>query len=539
MGEAASPKSSSNPLASQTVERSELMRQGLVNMLGPVFSGLTGIVLVPLMFRRLGAEVYGLWVIVMALVDRFTGFGDFGMSWSVIREIAGSVGGSTSEGEVERLVSAAANFYLVIAICGAGLIAAAGFPIGRYIGAQQSGPILPVVFVFAAGGFIATQMFSYQIVILQGLRRFDLSNFLSICSTLITAIAIVVAIAFGRGLLGVIQAQAAGLALCALAAYCVVIHTEPRFRQRLGRFDWAALRPHMGFSLGNQLISLLAGATWQCAPFLIGFMLGPAWVSSYQIGRKFPAAAAALLWPFAVVLFPAASEHQRASDLARAGEALEGGTRWLVLMALPVCVELWILAPSLLQAWLHDPPAGSLAVFRLMTAAILANVPCLAAVSVLLGRGAIGVLLQISAVQAAVVVAITWLLLPRVGVEGAAWALVAVTPFSSAAIVSAAGRRCGVPFSRFVQRVFAGLYVPLAACSLTTFAVRQMCRTGQWGGLIFGVFAGTAVYGIALYLIGANQQERLFARCLISDVRMTAAQGFSTIRTLTRRLPLS
>jgi hypothetical protein len=100
-----------------TAERIRLMRHGLINMIGPVISGVVGIILVPLMFKSLSAELYGLWVIVITLVDRCGAFGDLGVSWSVMREIAGS-----SSESAEPLVKAAANLYLLLAIAGAVII---------------------------------------------------------------------------------------------------------------------------------------------------------------------------------------------------------------------------------------------------------------------------------------------------------------------------------------------------------------------------------------------------------------------------------
>ena len=292
----------------------------------------------------------------------------------------------------------------------------------------------------------------------------------------------------------------------------------------------------MRFSLGNQLVSLLSGVTWESAPLLIGFMLGPAGVSTYQIGRKFPAAVAALLWPIALVMFPAAGEIQRAADLARAAEALETGTRWLMVIVLPLCMVMWIVAPSLLNTWLRTAPAGSLPVFRLMTIAVTANAACFAAVGVLLGRGAIASTLRIACIQAAAVISLTGLLLYRIGVPGAAWALVLVTPLSSAAILLAAAGRCEIVFSELVPRIFAGLLVPIAACTVATSLIMYVCQNARWSGIVSAVLGGMLVYAITFFAVGADEQEQIFLRQGVDAVRSAGALCRIALRTLARRL---
>jgi O-antigen/teichoic acid export membrane protein len=524
--------------ALDTAERVRLMRQGLLNICGPVASGLIGIVLVPVMLRGLGAELYGVWVIVATVVGRCAATADLGVSWSVIREVA-AAGGDIDDagGSVERLVSSAANFYLALAIAGAVLIAALGLPMNRLLAmSSPASQILPRVFVLAAAGFIASQMFNFQIVVLQGLRRFDLSNLLSILSALVSGIGIIVVIALGGSLLSVVGVQALTFALCAVAGYKLVINTQPRFRQRLGRFEWASLKPRMRFSLGSQMVSLLSGLIWESGPLLIGFMLGPVWVSYYHVGRKFPAAVGALVWPFAVVMFPAASEHQRVGDLARAGEALEAGTGWLVLLTAPICVILWMLAPHLLQAWLGRTPSDVLPVFRLLTVTVLANAMCLAAVGVLLGRGAIGQLLPIACIQAASVVGLTVLLVAGVGVRGAAWALCLVTPFSSAALLHVAARSCGTSMYAILHRTWTRLWMPGAACVAATFVAMQVGNPGRWPNVMFTAAAGTIVYAITFYLWSAREEERILARQGLDLLGIIAAQSHGVVRAIPSRL---
>ncbi len=521
--------------ALRPAERLRLMHQSLFNILGPVLSGLVGVILVPVMLRGLGAEPYGLWVMVVTIVGSCAAVADFGVSWSVIREVAAFAGDADSGPTTERFVCAAANFYLLLAIAEAAAIAALGLPVGRFmLASSHHVQNLPEVFMLAAAVFFAGQMLNFQIVVLQGLRRFDLSNLLSLASTLLGGIAIIVLIEFGRGLLSVMQAQAASSALCALAGYKLVTSIQPRFRQRLGGFDWALLRSRMAFSLGVQLSSMFSAVTWEGAPLLIGFMLGPASVASYHIGRKFPAAVVALLWPVGVVMFPAASEHQHAEDLKPAAAVLEAGSRWLMLLAIPICIVMWITAPDLLRAWLGRIPDDALPILRLMTVAVLVYAISVTAFGVLMGRAAIEDLLAITGSQAAVVTALSVVLLTRIGVRGAAWGLLAPVPLVSAALLSRAARSCGVALRDLLRRVAAGHAIPAAACATAAFLTLRACEPGRWLGVLLTAIAGAIAYYVSFYFKGAREEERIFLRQWLAVSRTAAAQCRVALRALRR-----
>ena len=92
----AEPESAAKADSLDTKERLRLMRDGVVNYSGFVTSGLAGIILVPVMLRYLGTESYGLWLAAMAVWGMLGSF-DFGLYWSVSREIASALGTTFSE----------------------------------------------------------------------------------------------------------------------------------------------------------------------------------------------------------------------------------------------------------------------------------------------------------------------------------------------------------------------------------------------------------------------------------------------------------
>lgn len=97
-------------------ERLRLIRDSLINKSSYLVSGLVGIILVPLLLRGLGAELYGLWIAALAVASVMQVV-DFGLGLSVAREVAAASSGLGREAAA-RFVAAAGNAYLFLGLFG-------------------------------------------------------------------------------------------------------------------------------------------------------------------------------------------------------------------------------------------------------------------------------------------------------------------------------------------------------------------------------------------------------------------------------------
>jgi O-antigen/teichoic acid export membrane protein len=527
-----------NPFAVPDVEgRVRLFRESFLNCSGFCFAAIVGVVMVPVMLAGLGEQFYGLWVVAIAVSAWGSAIFDFGLSWSVIREVAAAVpdGGVN---DVERFVSAARSLYFVLAVMGALVIALLDLEMSRTFGlSPERMRVARLVFVIVAAGFIPSQMLTYEMTILQGLRRFDLANLLSISSVLFTALGTIAAIAFRLGIIGVTGIQALSAVVFAFAGYLTVSHVKPGFRQRLGRFEWTTIRSRIRFSLGSQLIATLNTIFWDAAPLLVAPILRPGAVAQYHVGRKFPQTVARLAASAGLVVLPAASGHDRDPDVSHARDVLEAGTRSLVVSFLPICILLWILAPDILTLWIGAAGPQTARVLRLVTITALLEAICTGPFNVLWGRGEVGVLVRVMGFQTAGNLALTVALLGRFGIVGAAWALLIPLAFATLAVVLEASRRFGTTVFKLTQWVTSGLSFPVIVCAASTLPFR-CADSVTWFGLIFTTFAGGLAYVISFYFRGAREEEKMFMREALQAMLTSASRSCQTIRSLGRRTRL-
>lgn len=514
-------------------ERVRLMRDGVFNNSSLFISGLIGIVLVPIMLKGLGAESYGLWIAALSVVG-VAGLFDFGLGLSVTREVAASLGNETRN-ETTAFVKAAGTAYLVVGVTGAVLIAALGIPLsGALRLSATTGKVAPTVFTLAGVAFLADRLLAFTMSVLRGLRRFDAANLLTSLAALFRAFGIVALIKLGTGLLTVMTWQVVAAVAAALAGQAVVGRLNADFRFNVGRLDWKLVRSHLPFGLASQLTSMMEVMIWDMVPVVVGLVLGPRWIAPFYIAQKFPTAVAPIIWSAAEALFPAVSQHRKDKGTAPTREILEVGTRWIVVLALPLCLGLWTLAPKLLEAWIGNVQPGSALILRLITLAVFMEGIAAGPIQVLWGRGQMRTLLIVPSCVLVTSLGLTLVLLPRLGIVGAAWGLLLPTFAATVAYFNIASRTCGVRVLDLLKSAFDGLLFPALALLALVISIKSLSGPG-WTGVVAATLGGGLGYLVGFLLGGAREEELMLVRELIEGPRAVGYHAYRRLRHLLAR----
>ena len=510
-------------------ERVRLMRDGVFNNASIVAGGVIGIILVPILLHGLGVESYGIWIVALSLVG-VAGLFDCGLGQAVTREVAASLD-RESTAESAKFVSTARNAYLLLGAAGGMVIAAAGLPMARGLHLPY-GRNVAAVFLLAGAAFVAERLLTFSTAVLRGLRRFDASNALMIAMAIWRACGIIALLKLGRGLLTVMAWQALATAAAAWAGHWALRNLRREFRFGIGRPDWSILRAHLSFGLASQLTTVADVMLWQLVPVIVGFVLGSGWIAPFYIAQRFPLSLAPVIWSTAEALFPAVSQHQRDDDFTRTREILEVGTRWTVVIALPLCLVLILMAPELLQAWVGQHSPDTVVVLRLITLAVLVEGAAAASFQTLWGRGEVRSLVVISGALSGGSLALSLVLLPRLGVTGAAWGLLLPMLAASAAYTWTAARHCGTSLLHILDKASEGLLLPLLACLAVCTAVKNLGHPG-WTVVITAASTAGLAYLICFGYSGARTEELLFFKNIATVPASLARSLGSRVRELT------
>jgi len=487
-------------------ERLKLMSDGLLNNASLLVSGLVAIVIVPLMLKWLGAESYGIWIVALATAAMLSSV-DFGLSSTVTREVSSSIH-SGVDSEVTLFVEGAYNGCLLLGALGALVLGILGYCLsgGLHLSAQMQGTAHTVFWLIGLG-FLGDQLNLLFGAVLAGLRRFDYLNLLRGGTAVVRTAGIVALLAMGRSIVAIAVWHAIAASVAALASFSVVRRLRPQYRFRVAHLHWDKLRKRLSFALLSQLTQALGSMIWTSGSLLIGIMRGSAAVVPFFVGQKLPLTACGFGWQAADAVFPAVSENQE--SLSRTREIMRVGTRWVLVLMLPVAILLWIVGPNLLTLWIGKLDPEALAVLRLMSLAILADTFLASPLNVLWGRGAMRYAVSTMLGVVTGTVCLTLVLVPRVGVAGAAWGALLPLLAGGAVLFYFACRQCEASVARMAASVFRGLLFPVAGCAASTYLVCLWAGYGVWP-LASACLAGSISYVLLLYVAPGQNEERLF-----------------------------
>lgn len=513
-------------------ERVRLMRDGFINYSAVVVNGIIGMLLVPILLRGLGFELYGIWIAAYGFAG-IVGLLEFGFGYAITREVAAIA--ESADAPLPPFVRAAASAYLLIGFAGCVVITALGVPLawGLHLSPPQR-VLAHEVFLLVGLGFAAEQVMIYSIGVLNGVRRFDCSNTITVASSLVRAAGVVLALLAGGRLLALTAWYTAASWMAAVAAMALVGHVAPRFRFRPARPRWRLLASRVPFGVGSLLTSAVQNLSWQVPPIAIGLLRGPAAIVPYFVGQRLPLAVSGINVASAEALFPAASAAR--DDSARSAEILEVGTRGLLLVSLPLSLALFILAPNILQAWLGHVPADAVLVLRLAAVAALLEAVGSAGAHLLWGRGTVGSVVTLTAPILVVSLGGGLLLLGPLGLAGPAIGLLFNTAAASLLLLSAAAHACASRPTLVLAKSVRGLALPALAATLVLALLARFVRPVSAPAVIGSAALAALVYLVILYKTGARPEEQLAVEKLFSAVRSPYWPSHRALRGRLRRI---
>jgi O-antigen/teichoic acid export membrane protein len=299
-------------------------------------------------------------------------------------------------------------------------------------------------------------------------------------------------------------AAAHGLSTLALLALASVAAGAVLGRGRLR----AALRApgHRGvfrFALPVGAAELMNGLLQRANVFILSAYAGAPAVAVFAASEELGRAIVGVRYAFDSVAAPLMSEALHVGDRERLRYNLALMTRWVASVAAPIALTLLALRGPLLSLYGPGYASGATAMSLLVVGHLVNAVLGLAAyVMVMSGRS--GLSFWNNFVAALVNLALSFALIPRHGVTGAAIAsLVSIVVLLGAVVVQVWRLERVHPFEWALGKPFlaaAIAFVAARAVSLAPLGPRLL--------LALGAVAGLVVYAVALLVLGPGEEER-------------------------------
>lgn len=452
------------------------------------------LVVTPILARALGQTEFGVWVLVSTTVA-YLELMEFGFAATTIKYVAEY----HALGQPQRVRQAIATSFWILAIPGwavlvLGVVLAAIFPLVFDVSSEVAAAARILILMQAVGlaASIPSDTFGG---VLSALQRFDLLNTTLILVMVLQAVAWVLVLAGGGGLIALgLVAEVLSLS-GQLARYFLCRRLVPGMSLSRRLFDRALVKPFAGLSVWFAMRDVARVVIFRLDAVVVGLVVGVPAAGVYAAGQKLALMAERLTFATMTMFFPHAAKLAADKDEEALRRTIFSGTRISLAVAGPLAVTLGVLSGPAIRAWVGSPFAAAAPVVVFLAATTALRAVNQTGLMAMHGMGKARVPAIIFSVEAAGNLALSLGLGKLMGIPGVALAtLVAAVVTQFGLLLPYVCRELDLPLRGFVMTV-ARDHLPAVATSLLVGWV--LSRAGV-SGLVPVTLAGAAITGTYL-----------------------------------------
>lgn len=502
-----------------TEYKQKAVRNTLFNVLQILTKLLVGFLLPPFILFKLGANIYGAWVLMMA-IGAYVSMFDVGISTALVKFISEYYTQKNFQ-ELNAMLysillyclSVGALFFCVI--YGFRNLLVSLFFSQAHIEAHLTKRLL----LFSSGICALNMAGNVFMSVLVGIQRLDISNLINLGGFLMNALTVVVLLSLGKGIFAVALGWAISIFFSLVLAVICVGRLIPEFRLIPTRiFFFTNIRKVFQLGISDFMVRLSGIAVSQLDKFLLGYFAGLNWVGLYDLAMAFVMQLRSLPVAIFSVLTPLATELKIRKGQAGIRALYEAGLRYLNASGLPIFIFAIVFAYPIISAWLG--PQYIMVAWALQFIAVgnyinLLNGP---AYYISLGLGQPRVGIYFSLCLMAITFALSPALISSLGYPGAIFSYTLASSISSLLLLWNFHRYNSFSALKFYRRYLilpAAMIIPGAL--LLRISFHLSAYPGRWGivrGLIpciivFLLFSGWVFW--RMQLVARSEWDLVFS----------------------------
>lgn len=480
-------------------EHRPFRRRLLINTLASGVSNAWAIVLalvtLPLVLHGLGTRTFGIWVILQTF-SASTGWLailDGGLGTSATRQIARH---SSVEATVDT--GAAIGTSLVafagLAVVGAGIAIAVGAPVVNALGrvpSAQRGTVEMAVLLLG-GQVVAELAFQWAISCLEGLQRADLSRASDMVRRGLFAGTTSWAALATHSL---VRVELAALVSSVVGALVGIVLLQRHARGVRPHWSRSEFRPLVHYGGIIALLRPISAMYRLMDRIIVAAALGPSAVTLVEIATQLQNGASAVLAAASYAVMPGAAWLHGRSGRTELKRLLLDGTRYVLLVSLPVAVGVIVLAGPGIDLWVGHRYHAAASATQIAVAALAVGAIAQVGSLILTGTGRAVVILRASAIGVVVNLGLSIALVFPLGIDGVFWATLISFLITTPWIVVSVCRDSDVAPAEFLRTSVLPTAVPLAAEGVACAAV-VLLGLRPLGTVILGGACGAVAYSL-------------------------------------------
>jgi O-antigen/teichoic acid export membrane protein len=432
-----------------------LISNTILNVAANLFGAGVGFVLVPFMFRNLGAAAYGVWVLIGSVFS-YTALLQLGLSSAVNRHVPVFLVRGDAEGLRRTTSTATAFFTLVGALC-AVFTAALYWNFTRWFSVPPEFRQSAARAILIVGATLSlTAALQVSPAILSGYQRYGYTSSSRVLTLAIRALLLLVLLPRGWGLLTVAVLYGATELAMALLNLILAFHLLPRSSFSLSGLDAPLLREMLAYGINTFLYSAGAVILYKTSELLIGIFLKAEDVARYSIPSSAVLMLGGMVECFCSAIKPMVSDLDARADRKRVREIAILVQKYTLILTTPCVAFILIMGNEFMRIWTKTDPGEMSLVLAILAIGHFARLSQYSNFLVLVGvaeHRVFGLLTLAMALTtlAGSILALTW-----------GWGLVGVAAANTVAMVVFCGsvvplhvnRRIGIPWRTSFEQVW-------------------------------------------------------------------------------------
>jgi O-antigen/teichoic acid export membrane protein len=460
---------------------------------------LVGLISVPILTRGLGTTLYGTWSLITVTVSLIVPFALISLNVAIVRFLAAE----KDQGRVRNdFLSACSTVFISGAVFSLILFLLSDFLAASIFKDAGSSLYIKLASVLV----LLDSLHLLPLAFFRMRRRIGLYSILTLIYTAFQVGLILASILLGYKLTGVIIALIINDVLFNIATLLVI------FRQvglRLPTFSNVKTYLKWGLPLtpNSAILWIILSSDRYMVSYFMGVSAAGIYSAAYTIGNY----ASFILMPLGIVLYPTIAKYYDEGKLSQTKSFLQYSVKYLMMIAIPSAFGLYILAKPLLQI-LTTPAfiAGSNVIPVVAFSAVLYSLFQIYVYIIhLVGRTYLTV--RLLAISAVLNIGLNLLLIPRMGILGAA-----VATLIAYGVLGVLGLIVTRRYLKF------DLSLPFIGKSIASAGVMALCiwlinPQSLWAVLL-SIFLGALIYfGVLILSKGFSREELAFFTNLVKD----------------------
>jgi O-antigen/teichoic acid export membrane protein len=490
----------------------------LWNWTGTAASLFTGLILSPILIRKLGPDGYGVWALSFAMADYYWFF-DFGFRSATVKYVAHY----TATAEPEKVAEVIGTSLLYASLVGAAILAIVGTSAHLIVRFFQVAPAYQDAFarviVMVAASWCLGLVLGLAGMSLEAVQRFDITNRVSVIATVSRAVAQAVLLYLGFGLIPLAAATVGGQVLGHVLNYVnfrSVFRGVPIGPARASR---AMFRQLASFGIHSFLITISGLFQQQSAPVLIGHFMPASFAGFYSLPLRLIQYTAEFVGRIGIVTNSTAAELSAKKDLQGLSRLPIFTNRYCLVIFMPVAILFWAYGRQFFEFWVGPQAAAySAAVLPILLAgSLIAVVGQFSSSMLLMGMARHQRYAQGMTVEMLVGLVLLVFAIPRYGIVGAAWVTAVLMVANRGVYLSyLVSRTIEMSLWKYWREVYAGPALSAIPALLLVFALRSTILPGHslFQLALAGLTGAIATYAVAFFVCIEPNHKRLLRDAL-------------------------